>query len=926
MTKCSNPRCVDIRPTATGRCSNCRGLYANIVLRNRYEVERMIGKGGFGITYLVQDKDCFGEHRVLKELFPHITEAPDEAEEDPAITAERLFQREAKVLLNLQHPGIPKLYAYFAEGGYSYLVQDWIPGQTLYDELKTRRRTFSEQEACEVLLELSDILEYLHAQNPTIIHRDIKPQNLMRHENGKIQLIDFGAVYQAASAKSTFQTLIGSPGYAPPEQIIGSPVTQSDLYAVGASILYLLTGIHPSKMFNHTTKHMEWESQVQVSWGFAELLTQLLLVDLSRRLKSASELKRRVQKLTTQFPKKPNAFADEFISTKMLGETSSLLQQSRVQKPVDVSNANPSVFEQSKTGLSNKDIAPIENWTSPINTAVESSGNLSESKVYGAQEKPADEVGQFYDMPFPFLLRRINRERLSGKLSCLNITATKTLYFDQGAIVYAKSILEEDNFGEVMLKIGRINQQTFESVSKLMKEKGLRFGTALIKGGWISPDDLKILISEQFCEITYSLFSWENGRYEIHREPPRKSSVKLALSTADIIFEGLRRIKNIDLIKKWLGDFRWKLCVTKDPILLYQSINLNPKEAFIVSRIENARSIEEILSMGGLPEDETIRTLCGLLAVGLLEWVKEEKVDQDEEAISISQIIVNRKPQTPAFDMQSAAAFCYEVENTLTILETTNYYALLNLSRTSTDEEIKQAYAVQSQKFHPDHHTLLAKYNLSLRNDLEKIFTRISEAYRVLINPITRQNYDRSFRTTTKSHQVSDLSKDRPSQQARNEPKTASTYTSSNADNYRRAVAPIIETRNNTTPTSKESSPSQQNAAQSMFEKGMKYYQGYEYKQAYYAFQATVDVAPKQAEYRMFLARTLLHLNDYAKAREHFIKAVELEPRNPDYCVELGLLYQRMNMAKQAYQMFEKALEIVPNHILAKRAKENLKF
>ncbi len=925
MTKCSNPRCADIRPNATGRCSNCRGLYANIVLRNRYEVERMIGKGGFGITYLVEDKDCFGEHRVLKELFPHITEAPDDAEEDPAITAERLFQREAKVLLNLQHPGIPKLYAYFAEGGYSYLVQDWIPGQTLYDELKTRRRTFSEQEACEVLLELSDILEYLHAQNPTIIHRDIKPQNLMRHENGKIQLIDFGAVYQAASAKSTFQTLIGSPGYAPPEQIIGSPVTQSDLYAVGASILYLLTGIHPSKMFNHTTKHMEWESQVQVSWGFAELLTQLLLVDLSKRLKSASELKRRVQKLTTQFPKKPNAFADEFISTKMLGETSSLLQQSKVQKPIDAFNANPSVFEQPKPELSNKDVPPIENWTSPINTAVESSGNLSESKVYGAQEKPADEVGQFYDMPFPFLLRRINRERLSGKLSCLNITATKTLYFDQGTIVYAKSILEEDNFGEVMLKIGRIDKQTFESVSKLMKEKGLRFGTALIKGGWISPDDLKMLIAEQFCEITYSLFSWETGRYEIHREPPRKSSIKLALSTADIIFEGLRRIKNIDLVKKWLGDFRWKLCVTKDPILLYQSINLNPKEAFIVSRIENARSIEEILSMGGLPEDETIRTLCGLLAVGLLEWVKEEKVNQDEEAVSISQIIVNRKPQTPAFDMQSAATFCYEVENTLTNLETTNYYALLNLSRASTDEEIKQAYAVQSQKFHPDHHTVLAKYNLSLRNDLEKIFTRISEAYRVLINPITRQNYDRSSRTTTKSHQVYDLSKDRAFQQPRNELKPASTYTSSNADNYRRAVAPIIETRSSNA-ISKESSPSQQNAAQSMFEKGIKYYHSYEYKQAYYAFQATVDVAPKHAEYRMFLARTLLHLNDYAKAKEHFVKAVELEPRNPDYCVELGLLYQRMNMAKQAYQMFEKALEIVPNHILAKRAKENLKF
>jgi len=349
--------------------------------------------------------------------------------------------------------------------------------------------------------------------------------------------------------------------------------------------------------------------------------------------------------------------------------------------------------------------------------------------------------------------------------------------------------------------------------------------------------------------------------------------------------------------------------------------------------------------MGGLPEDETIRTLCGLLAVGLLEWVKEEKVNQDEESMSISQIIVNRKPQVAAFDMQSAATFCYEVENTRTNLENTNYYALLNLSRNATDEEIKQAYAVQSQKFHPDHHTQLAKYNLSLRNDLEKIFTRISEAYRVLINPITRQNYDRSFRTTSKMPQVTDLPKDKPMQSmqpmqpmqsAKTDTKVPGSYTSSSsADNYRRVSSPIVETRNNSSSIGKEKtstsplnkiSSSQLNAAQNMFEKAIKYYQAYDYKQAYYAFQAAVDVAPQQAEYRMFLARTLLHLNDYSKARDQFAKAIEIEPRNPDYCVELGLLYQRMNMFKQAHQMFERALEIVPNHILAKRAKENLKL
>lgn len=929
MVKCSNPRCADVKPTSLGRCLNCRALFAGTVLRNRYQVDRMIGKGGFGITYLVQDRDCFGESRVLKELFPHITEAPDDAEEDPAITAERLFQREAKILLSIQHPGIPKLYAYFAEGGYSYIVQEWIPGQTLYDELKSRKRTFSEQEACAVLLELAEILEYLHGHNPPIIHRDIKPQNLMRHENGKIQLIDFGAVYQAASAKSNYQTLIGSPGYAPPEQIIGSPVTQSDLYAVGATILYLLTAIHPSKMFNHTTKHMEWESQVEVSWGFAELLTELLLVDLTKRLKTAVELKRRVQKIINQFPKKSGAFASEFISTKIVADSNSVLKETKPASNLQQQLVAAQQNAQLQKNISQDKKSPdVENWTSPINS-VESSA-IGESQLYNSQDRPPDEVGKFHEMPFPFLLRRIYRQRLTGKLSCLSVAANKTLYFDQGAIIYAKSTLEEDSLANTMLKTGQLNQQTFQQASTFAKEKGLRFSAALIKGGWVAPDKLKDLISEQFCQIVYSLFTWESGHYEIRSGPARKSSVKISLSTADIIFEGLRKIENIDLLKKWLGDFRWKLCVTKDPFLLYQSINLKPKEAFVVSRIESARSIEEILSMGGLPEDETIRTLCGLLAVGLLEWVKGEKPQEDEGPVSISQIIVNRKPEVevPAFDMKSAATFCYEVENVVNTVDSGNYYAILGLSRNATDEEIRRAYTERSQKFHPDHHTQLAKYNLSLRNDLEKIFTRVSEAYRVLINPMTRQNYDRSSRTgsTGKLNIPGEVFRDKFNPVNRNDLKPPNNSVNSNISSSRepyKNFSPSTDQRNN-----RESFPSisQNSAVQGMFEKGMKYFQVREYKQAYYAFQAAVEAAPQQAEYRMFLARTLLHLSDYNKAKEQFIKAVELEPRNADYCVELGLLYQRMNMNRQAYQMFEKALELVPGHILAKRAKENLRL
>src|SRR5207245_902038 len=151
----------------------------------------------FGATYLVSDIDCFDEPRLLKELRPPSgSEESDEARKE---TAERLFKREAQTLLNLNHPAIPKLYAYFIYDNFSYLLQEYIPGRTLAETVEERRENFSEEEARIFLAELAEILCYLHSKEPPIIHRDIKPQNLMRHTDGRLLLIDFGAVCRAAS-------------------------------------------------------------------------------------------------------------------------------------------------------------------------------------------------------------------------------------------------------------------------------------------------------------------------------------------------------------------------------------------------------------------------------------------------------------------------------------------------------------------------------------------------------------------------------------------------------------------------------------------------------------------------------------------------------------------------------------------------------
>jgi hypothetical protein len=197
-------------------------------------------------------------------------------------------------------------------------------------------------------------------------------------------------------------------------------------------------------------------------------------------------------------------------------------------------------------------------------------------------------------------------------------------------------------------------------------------------------------------------------------------------------------MENIDLIKNWLGDFTRKLTTaTTDPMLLYQKVNLNPKEAFIVSRIDSIMSIEDILSLGGLPEAEILKLLCGLLSAGILEWA--------DNGGAVPRQAAQQQPLLSDFNIQMASAFCYEVEHTLRSIEKANLYAVLGIERKASKREIEEAYTCMAKRFHPDLNSALARYNMSLRSELEKISFRITEAYRILSDPEARKEYDSRF-------------------------------------------------------------------------------------------------------------------------------------------------------------------------------------
>ncbi|MGI8502723.1 MAG: protein kinase domain-containing protein, partial [Hassallia sp.] len=185
--------CGEPLPLATGK-----------VVENRYHILRQLGQGGFGRTYLAEDKNQSNENCVLKEFAPQV-----EAQQD-LLKAKELFEREASVLKKLQHPQIPRfhasLQAKLGDKDFFFLVQDYVEGENYYQLLE--RKTFSEEEVIKLLQEILPVLSYIHSLD--VVHRDISPDNLILRSSDNLPvLIDFGGVKQLPASKGFWFTQLG---------------------------------------------------------------------------------------------------------------------------------------------------------------------------------------------------------------------------------------------------------------------------------------------------------------------------------------------------------------------------------------------------------------------------------------------------------------------------------------------------------------------------------------------------------------------------------------------------------------------------------------------------------------------------------------------------------------------------------------------
>ena len=264
------------------------------ILSNRYKVLNVLGDGGFGKTFLVEDTQMPSKKRcVLKQLKP-VHEGPAEVRQ---LIQDR-FQREAATLemLGNAHQQIPSLYAYFAEDEQFYLVQEWVEGSTVAQVVQAQGAQ-REQTVIEMLTGLLDAIAFIHSKG--IVHRDIKPDNIiLRSQDNQPVLIDFGAVKETmktiidSANYSTRSIVVGTPGYMPVEQLSGRPVYTSDLYSLGMTAIYMLTGKVPQEIESDPASgELMWQRYAPtVSAGFRTVLDKAITTNTTHRFSNAKTM------------------------------------------------------------------------------------------------------------------------------------------------------------------------------------------------------------------------------------------------------------------------------------------------------------------------------------------------------------------------------------------------------------------------------------------------------------------------------------------------------------------------------------------------------------------------------------------------------------------------------------------------------------
>lgn len=339
--------------------------------------------------------------------------------------------------------------------------------------------------------------------------------------------------------------------------------------------------------------------------------------------------------------------------------------------------------------------------------------------------------GDIRDYELADTLTGLQRTNKTGILEVRSGAIVKRIYIKNGDMIFAVSNQDEDRLGDILLKEGKINKVQYDHSVEETKRAKQKQGTALVRFGYLKPQELVRAVMHQVEEIIISIFSIEYGTFEFKEGPlPTDETITLKLSAANLIYRGIKRIKSLSKLGSSLPPMDAVLCFSSDPLKLFQNITLDKDGKTILSYVDGKTIISNIISVSHLDDFEAFKTIYALLNTGIIE-LRSEKIPDE---ISVEEII-----EEPEIKMDAEVVDM--IKEMYSKYKDLGYYGVLGVKQYTTTAEIKSAYYDAAKRFHPDRHFFLSSDDV--KGKLSDIFAYITEAYTTLSNSEKRREYDR---------------------------------------------------------------------------------------------------------------------------------------------------------------------------------------
>ena len=529
--------------------------------------------------------------------------------------------------------------------------------------------------------------------------------------------------------------------------------------------------------------------------------------------------------------------------------------------------------------------------------------------------------GSLREYSLPKILTDLHRKRATGTLAVSTPNFTKKAYLVKGDAVFAASSYEDDRLGEMLLKAGKITVEQYDKSVEILKRTKKRQGAILVELGYLTPKDLFWGVKYQVKEIIYSLFQLEDGECEfIEDDVPTDEVITLKMSMGNLIHEGVKRIDNWTRIRREMPDTGIALKLSKDPLTLFQDVELSPYNKKMLSIIDGKKTIKEIIDSSWMNSFEAMKTIYVLWTIGILEEKIAEKEEVKEDAgetVSLDDLL---QPFAEEED-----ALIKRVEEIYSNLDRLKLNELLEVSEDADVDAIKKNYYRLAREFHPDRYFNTS--DAALKDKLTAVFDALTAAYTVLKDDHKRKEYFDSLNEQTGERLAEKMQTEEMQTEAAQEgmPEEEIHIKEISWGEVSLEGTQEEEVKEEEI---KEEKESVKDKGEELFKKGVDEFKKSKFEDAVRLFRQASEIDPEKPQYWSYLSLSLSKVPHKMKeAEDALLKAIKLEPLSGEHYANLGSLYLKAGLYKRASGQFEKALKFDPGNVKAqkglKQAKES---